>query len=94
VFARADGDQRTGCRFTSCSARSFMTAPAIPMAMRRAGTGPTTTCASGGLPRPPPNWRQALWTRIGQQTWFTPMTGRPRLCRPTSPGTRSGSPPF
>ena len=40
--------------------------------------------AAASLPR-------ALWTRIGQRIWFTPMTGRPRWCRPTSPGTASRS---
>ena len=31
--------------------------------------------------------RRHVWTRIGQRTWFTPMTGRPRWRRPISPGT-------
>ena len=71
--------------------------PALPATLRparqslwrrhRAATGPTTTSASGDLPPPPPSWPQARWTRIGQRTWFTPMTGRPRWCRPTSPGS-------
>ena len=34
-----------------------------------------------------------IWTGIGQPTWFTPTTGRPRSCRPTSPGRASRSPP-
>ncbi len=46
------------------------------------------------LPPLRPNWRQALWTRIGQLIWFTPMTGRPRSCRPTSPGMPPRSRPF
>ena len=61
--------------------------PGNPYGDEPAATGRTTTCASDDLPRPLPSWRQALWTRIGQRTWFTPTTGRPRSCRPTSPGT-------
>ena len=64
------------------------------MATPPAATGRTTTCASAGLPRPRPNSRRALSTRIGQRIWFTSTTGRPPSCRPTSPGTRSGFPPF
>ena len=58
----------------------------------RAATGRTTTSALAGWPRPRPNSPRAFWTRIGQRISCTPTTGRPRSCRPTSPGTVRGCP--
>ncbi len=82
----------TGCRFTCCYVLNCTTVRATPMAMKRDETGVITTFASGVLPPPPPNLRQAHWTGTGQRTSFTPTIGRRHSRPPTSPGEALTSP--
>ena len=82
----------TGCRFTCCYVLNCTTVQATPMAMKRDETGVITTFASGVLPPPLPNLRQAHWTGIGQRTSFTPTIGRRHSRRPTSPGDGANIP--
>ena len=64
----------------------FTTDQVIPTATNQAETGRTMTSGLAALPRLPQNLPQALWIKIGQLTWFTPTTGRPRWRRPIWPG--------